>query len=78
MSIVIEIFSWLFIETIVGFIFYSTGCLLLKVLTFGKFEIEFKDLTAYKGHKSTKVNLACLLGIVFYVFIIILIATLNN
>lgn len=78
MSIAIEIFIWLFIETIFGFVFYITGCLLLKALTFGKFEIEFKDLTAYKGNKYKKVNLICLLGIAFYVFLIVLIATLNS
>ena len=78
MSIVIEIFTWLFIETIFGFVFYLTGCVLLKAFTFGKFEIEFKDLTTFKGNKSRNVNLICLLGIAFYVFLLVSIATFNS
>ena len=78
MSFVIEIFAWLFIETIFGFIFYSTGCLILKLITFGQFKMEFKDFCAYKVSKSRKVNLICLLGITFYILLIVLIAYLNN
>lgn len=78
MSFVIDIFAWLFIETILGFIFYSTGCLILKVITFGQYQMEFKDFASFKGSKSKKVNLVCLLGITFYVLSIVLIAFLNN
>ena len=78
MSFVIDIFLWLFIETIFGFVFYSTGCLILKVFTFGQYKMEFKDFASFKGSKSKKVNLVCLLGISFYVLIIVLIAYLNN
>jgi hypothetical protein len=78
MSFVIDILAWLFIETILGFIFYSTGCLILKVITFGQYKMEFKDFASFKGSKSKKVNLVCLLGIIFYVLSIVLIAYLNN
>lgn len=78
MSFIIDIFLWLFIETIFGFVFYSTGCLILKVFTFGQYRMEFKDFACFKGSKSKKVNLVCLLGISFYVLLIVLIAYLNN
>ena len=78
MSFVIDIFVWLLIDTILGFIFYSTGCLILKVITFGQFKMEFKDFASFKGSKSKNVNLVCILGISFYVLLIVLIAYLNN
>jgi len=78
MSFVIDVFVWLFIETIFGFIIYLTGCLIIKVFTFGQFKMEFKNFASFKGSKSKKVNLVCLLGISFYVLLIVLIAYLNN
>ena len=78
MSFVIDIFAWLFIETIFGFVFYSTGWLILKLITFGQLKMECKDFASFKGSKSKKVNLICLLGISFYVLLIVLIAALNN
>ncbi len=76
MSFVIDIFVWLLIETIFGFLFYSTGCLILKVFTLGRFTMEFKDFASFKGSKSKKINLICLLGISFYVLVIVLMAYL--
>jgi len=78
MSFVIDIFVWLLIETIFGFLFYSTGCLILKVFTLGRFTMEFKDFASFKGSKSKKINLICLLGISFYVLVIVLMAYLIN
>ncbi len=78
MSFVIDIFAWLLIETIFGFIFYSTGCLILKVFTLGQFKMEFMNFASFKGSKSKKVNLICLLGISFYVICIVLMAYLIN
>ncbi len=78
MSFVIDIFVWLLIETIFGFILYSTGCLVLKAFTFGRYKIQFKDFSAYKGSKAKKVNLIMLLGLSFYISLIVLIAYLNN
>jgi hypothetical protein len=78
MTFVIDIFAWLLIETIFGFIFYSTGCLILKTFTLGKFKIEFKDFASFKANKSKKINLICLLGLSFYVLFIVLIGFINN
>ena len=78
MSLVMDIFVWLLIETVLGFIFYSTGCLILKVFTFGQFKIEFKDFSTFKASKAKKVNLLLLLGLSFYISIIVLIAYSNN
>lgn len=78
MSFVIDIFVWLLIETVFGFIFYSTGCLMLKAFTFGQFKVEFKDFASFKASKAKNIKLICLLGITFYILLIVFIAYLNN
>lgn len=78
MSVVLEIIVWLIIETGLGFLFYSTGCLILKIFTFGQFKAELKDFASFKGSKSKKVYVMCLLGISFYVLLIVLMAYLNH
>lgn len=74
MGIVIDVFTWLVIETILGFILYATGCLVLKVITFGQYEMEFKDYASFKSSKVHKVDLVWLLGLTFYISLILLIA----
>jgi len=78
MSIVTDIFLWLLIETAFGFLFYATGCMLLKVTTFGSYRMEFKDYASFKQGKSKKVVPLIALGVGFYVFFILFIAYLNN
>lgn len=78
MSIVTDIFLWLLIETAFGFLFYATGCMLLKVTTFGSYKMEFKDYASFKQRKSKKVVPLIALGVGFYVFFILFIAYLNN
>lgn len=73
-----DVFVWLLIDTLLGFIFYSTGCFILKVLTFGRFKIEFKDFATFKASRAKKVNLTLLLGLTFYVSIIVLVAYVNT
>ncbi|WP_299491820.1 hypothetical protein [uncultured Shewanella sp.] len=78
MSIVTDIFVWLLIDTALGFLFYSTGCFILKVLTLGRYNMEFKDFATFKGVKSRKVTSIIILGVSFYILIIALIAYSNN
>jgi hypothetical protein len=78
MSIVMDIFLWLFIDTVLGFLFYLTGCVILKVLTFGYFEIKFKDFSDFKANKAKNVNLIMLLGFSFYALLIVLVAYSNH
>ena len=78
MSLAMEIFFGLLIDTILGFIFYLTGCLILKIITLGQLNVEFKDFAAFKASKSAKRNFICLLGISFYIILIFLVAYLNN
>jgi hypothetical protein len=73
-----DIFVWLLIETVLGFIFYLTGCLVLKIFTFGLFQIALKDFASFKGAKSRKVTLLAFLGFTFYVVIIVFVAYLYN
>ncbi|WP_024608278.1 MULTISPECIES: hypothetical protein [unclassified Pseudoalteromonas] len=78
MSIAFEIFIWLIVETCLSFLFYSTGWLLLKVVTFGQYKSEFKDFASYKASKARRVDLIFLLGFCFYVALIVLMAYLNH
>ena len=78
MSIITDIFFWLLIDTAFGFLFYSTGCFILKVLTLGSFKMEFKDFASFKGKKSRKVTLIILLGLTFYVLVIVFLSYLSN
>jgi len=74
MSIAFEIFIWLIVETGLSFLFYSTGWLLLKVVTFGQYNSEFKDFASYKASKARRVDLIFLLGFCFYVALIVVMA----
>jgi hypothetical protein len=78
MSIIADIFFWLLIDTAFGFLFYSTGCFILKIFTFGRYKMEFKDFATFNGAKSRKVTLITVLGLSFYVLLIALIAYLNS
>ncbi len=78
MSVVIDIFIWLLFESFIAFIFYSTGCLILKLFTLGRFKIEFKDFTSFKASKSNTLSLIYLLGMSFYVLLIVLLVYINN
>jgi hypothetical protein len=78
MSIITDMLFWLLIDTALGFLFYSTGCFILKVFTLDSFKMEFKDFASFKGRKSRKVTLITLLGLTFYVLVIFFIAYLNN
>jgi len=73
-----EILVWLLVDTILGFILYSTGCAILKVFTFGRYNIVFKDFLTFKADKAKKVNLIMLLGLSFYLSLIVLIVYFNN
>lgn len=78
MSIAFEIFIWLIVDTGLSFLFYSTGWLLLKVVTFGLYKSEFKDFVSYKASKARRVDLTFLLGFGFYVALITLMAYLTH
>jgi hypothetical protein len=78
MSIIADLFVWLLVDTAFGFLFYSTGCFILKVFTLGSYKMEFKDFATFKGAKSRKVTSIIILGISFYILIIALIAYSNS
>ena len=78
MSIAFEIFIWLMIETILGFLIYSTGCTILKIVTFGKFKSDITDYVSFKANKAKNVYLISLLGFSFYVLLIGLVAYMSH
>ena len=78
MSVIADLCIWLLIDTVLGFLLYLTGCLILKVFTLGRFKVAFKDFTTFKGVKSKKVTSIIVLGISFYVLIIAFIAYYNS
>tara|TARA_B110000211_G_scaffold113761_1_gene131950 strand:- start:669 stop:914 length:246 start_codon:yes stop_codon:yes gene_type:complete len=78
MSLAFDVFIWLMIETILGFLIYSTGCAILKIVTFGKFKSEITDYVSFKANKAKDVYLICLLGFSFYVLLIGFIAYMSH
>ena len=78
MSIAFDIFIWLIVDTGLSFLFYSTGWLLLKVVTFGQYKSEFKDFASYKASKARRVDLIFLLGFCFYFALIAVMAYLSH
>lgn len=78
MSIAFDIFIWLMIETILGFLIYSTGCAILKVATLGKFKSDVSDYVSFKANKSKSTFLICLLGFSFYVLLIGFVAYMSH
>ena len=78
MSIMFDMFLWLVIDTAFGFIFYSTGCLVLKGVTFGSYKMQFKDFASFKKGKSKKVVPLIALGVGFYVFLILFFVYINS
>jgi hypothetical protein len=73
-----DVFIWLLIESFFGFVFYSTGCLILKVLTLGQYKIAFTNFTTFRASKEKNINLIWLLGLSFYVALIVFTVHLNN
>jgi len=73
-----DLLVWLLVESVMAFVLYSTGCFMLKALTFGRYQIEFKNFASFKASKNKDINLIFLLGLSFYVALIALIAFLNN
>lgn len=73
MSLVSDALIWLLIDTFIGFIFYATGAYVLKVLSFGKYKVEFKDFASFKMAESKKVTLVIALGMAFYILLIYLV-----
>ncbi|GEK74933.1 hypothetical protein PAT01_02370 [Pseudoalteromonas atlantica] len=78
MSIALDIVMWLMIETILGFILYSTGCAILNVFTFGQFKADIKDYMSFKANKAKNVYLICLLGFSFYAALIGFVAYISQ
>ncbi|KTF08836.1 nitrite reductase [Pseudoalteromonas sp. 10-33] len=78
MSIMFDMFLWLIIDTAFGFLFYSTGCLVLKGVTFGSYKMQFKDFASFKKGKSNKVIPIIILGVSFHLALITLFVYINN
>lgn len=78
MSIVVDVFIWLLIESFFGFVFYVTGCFILKVFTFGQYKFGLKDYTVFKASKNKRISAVWFLGLSFYIALFVLIVYLSN
>ena len=78
MSLVTDVFMWLIIDTVIGFALYSTGAVILKVLSFGQYQAEFKDFASFKKADSKKVTLVIVLGLFFYILLISLLTLFSG
>lgn len=73
-----DIIIWLVAESFFAFVFYFTGCIILKITTFGKYNIEFNSFTSFKQTKKPSFNLAYIVGLLFYIGVIVLLVSLSN
>lgn len=78
MSLVMDLFIWLVVESFVAFVFYATGWLLLKIVTFGQFSAELKDFASFRASQSKKANAICFVGLGFYILAIVVLALING
>tara|TARA_B110000211_G_scaffold40056_1_gene41254 strand:+ start:416 stop:661 length:246 start_codon:yes stop_codon:yes gene_type:complete len=78
MSFAFDLFIWLMVETILGFLIYSTGCTILKIVTFGKFKSDITDYVSFKANNAKNVYLICVLGFSFYVLLIGFVAYMSH
>ena len=68
-----DILIWVTIEVIFGYLFYITGALILRLISFGKTSAEFHSFSFYKELKkanSLAGSRAHLVGLLFYVVIL--------
>ena len=77
MSIVFDVFVWLLFDTAVGFIFYFTGCMILKLVTFGQYQADYRNFTEFKARTAKSANFTMALGFAFYVALLFMVAYFN-
>lgn len=68
-----DILIWVTFEVIFGYLFYITGVLILRLVSFGKSSAEFHSFSLYKELKKTNslaASRAHLIGLLFYVVIL--------
>ncbi len=73
MGAVLDFFAWLFWDSIFAFIFYTTGALILRVVSFGALRKSIFSFGVFNEHRRQARNefsLAYLVGIMFYAVII--------
>lgn len=68
-----DILIWVTFEIIFGYLFYITGVLIIKLVSFGKSNAEFPSFSFYKELKkanSLASSRAHLVGLLFYASIL--------
>lgn len=68
-----DLLIWLTFEVIFGYLFYITGVIILRVLSFGKSKLEFYTFSHYRELKRRKEHTssqASLIGFLFYAVLI--------
>ena len=80
MGIVFEVLGWLFWDLIFAFIFYTTGALILRVISFGSLRkpiFSFGVFNKEKKQGNKELGAVYLIGLFFYVSIIAALIFLN-
>ena len=80
MGIVFEVLGWLFWDLIFAFIFYTTGALILRVISFGSLRkpiFSFGVFNKEKKQGNKELSTAYITGLIFYVLVISVIIWLN-
>ena len=75
-----DVIIWVAFEVIFGYLFYITGAIILRIVTFGKSKEEMHSFRSYRELKKTKLqswSQAYLVGLLFYVALIALLILYN-
>jgi len=73
LSIVFEFLGWLFWDFVVAFVLYTTGVLILRVVSFGTVKrpiFSFGKFNEIKCQDSEEFGIAYVMGFIFYVLVI--------
>ena len=77
---IIEIVSWALWEFLFAIIFYNTGAALIQLVSFGKVKHPIISPSAFRKEKPLLRNasICYLMGIVFYMSLVIIYIAVNN
>jgi hypothetical protein len=77
---IIEVVGWVLWEFIFAFIFYNSGSVFLRLLSFGKVKNPIISPSAFRKEKPQLQNasLCYLVGMVFYMSLVIIFIVINN
>ncbi len=75
-----DLLVWLIMEVIFGYLFYITGAVILRIVSFGRSKVEIYSFGSYRNLKRSKARIlsrAYFVGLLFYLVLISTLVTLH-